>query len=575
MRIIRTGILAVVSALLGVAGGYLTVSRDLETGASPSQTSHSPAPSKQKLVHELRQVGQLASPEECVHAWETAKHDPKTRKWLLMRWSVVDPESAIEHLRDDDWGAVKDLFKYWAIRDPDAALTHLRTLPEEQIEAMEFNVYQALLTHHGAQPMIDLAINYEAEGILSVNSYDSILSKAFSQWAEQNLQASLDRATSLQGTTRSAALAGIGKAWAAVDEQAALAWARELSGEDGDLAFQAVVESIIAETPHRVAEFLGEMKDPFSYSTRLMGAGSNALKTLTKEDPVAALQWIADHVSEEHHNQAVSMVFTQEAMASNPRLIPQAIAAADESVQSSAIQSLVHYARASSIDPAIKGTLELPQGELRDRIMGALIGAWAYEDPRHALKYVQELERHYAGDLATGKEQIARMIASRHPQDPAGWELITQLPEMSQDNLAAHSIRELAEGGEFLDLAVERLHAHPWKDEHDQRLLIGRIAQQGARSDPAKTLAWLQSESSEIDLTEGYNEFFYYASASIEDAISQLSTLSHGPNRDAAIDGFVRRHATTDLDTAQAWAESIEDPVRRENALNRLNPNQP
>ncbi len=563
MRMRWSGYLGALGGLLGLAGGYICASLpNIET--------------PQLLASVTRERSTRDEPDALlVHAqmWPQAKNwdNADAKQWLLMQWSITHPEEAIAGLwEQQEWGALEDIYRYWAIRDPPAALKHFLGSRKAPIESVEGAMYRAVLHHHGAEEMIDLAFAHEA---WSNHSVIALLSDAFQEWGSHDLQGALGRASTIEGDARATALAGIGKAWAAIDEEAALAWSRELPGVDGKMTLHAIVDSITADDPLRISEFLSELDDPFSYSGSLMGAGSNALKQLTRDDPIKALQWITKHVRPGDTEQAISMVFTQEAMSSNPHLIPKAIAAADESLQEAAIQSLVHYANPSGIDPAIKGTLELPLGEIRDRILRGLIGGLAYEDSRYALDYLQELEGRYDGDLTEAKFQIAGSLSSRHPQDPEVWEFFEQLPEEKRDGFAADGIRNLASHPDLLDLAFKKLESHVWLDEAP-RDLVDRVTQKGARTDPEATWIWLRSTDSGRDFTAGYKNLFQSLS-DIHLSTSRLAEIPHGRNRDAAIDGFVRRHAALEPETALAWAESIEDPTQRANALQHISEAQP
>ena len=361
------------------------------------------------LSRVLSALQDLNTSEAFIVRWNQPS-DPIQRRLLLARWSGIDPEGASAFLsQSGQYESLSDLMKCWVARDPRAAIGHYKSERDKWTRngPWEHELYQIALKH-GPETMIDLAIEFDMH--MRVNDI-TMMDDAFERWADSDRDAALKKAEELPEDTRSNvyadsvprvnAFAGIGKSWARQNLDQALAWARGLEARDASPALHGIVAALVEEDPNAVMPYLEELERPFDYSGGQVGAGSMAVIALTKEDPVKALQWIADNVNRQDQSDVIDDVFTQYALISNPGQLASAIAnVSDTKVQDMAMMFVQGYTDSKDVGSALTATLDLPEDKpVRPKLLRTFLDAWTKESPTQARLHL-EAERARYGPLA-------------------------------------------------------------------------------------------------------------------------------------------------------------------------------
>lgn len=579
MNLRRLSIVVAVFLAALLAGLF---SRDLTDQRSSSAESHSSRESliavppqrdpglSAELTTMIAGLRKLESGEDFANAWlqlaRTGGKDWVRRRLLLLRWVKNDPEGAYRFLLEQQVAEdMSFLLETWTTLDPDTAIgvfhRDKRLLILFDATHIEKTIYQAALAH-GPEKVIDLMAKHDADpGFINRNF---AFEQAFRLLAEKHPNAALTRARNLTLGQKNVALGAIGAALARSDLDGAIAWAKSLPYDERDLALHGALGHLAQEDPEAIVPYLDQLNQPFIMGLRrIEGAGSVALRELTKRDPLKALAWIADNVSpEDGQSQAVQSIYLQEVMRFHPESVAAAIANVDdENVRQAAIHGLEDYSTWKDMRSALHGALDLPESTLRDEIVGRLAGAWADEDPGQALDYLNGIEDHYAGDLGLALERIVSNYVLRQPESEVGWGLLETVVETERHDLARNSILRLVGKGN-LALAVERFDAYPWPAELYTDA-VHNIAVDWAGDEPAAALDWVQSLSANADLKTTFQSIFSRWE-NLASASAYLRRLPATHERNRAIEGFVQAaNRQENTVAALAWATEITDTPSR------------
>jgi hypothetical protein len=184
-------------------------------------------------------------------------------------------------------------------------------------------------------------------------------------------------------------------------------------------------------------------------------------------------------------------------------------------------------------EEASKWVGQLPVGSLRSATAEALIESWASTDPKAATIWAFS-EAEFNGDAELFNQSIQRYAEA----DPEA-------------------------AGQLLR-AVTEAHEAPGSVDAYVRTL--------AQEDPAEAINWQTNLSPDDPLNKPGNLETILQEWSRTDSVAAsvwLSKAPSGPQRDAAIIGFVRTMSEFEPEVAVTWSNSISDPNRRVETLTK------
>ncbi|MGI8601635.1 MAG: hypothetical protein ACR2OZ_01415 [Verrucomicrobiales bacterium] len=220
----------------------------------------------------------------------------------------------------------------------------------------------------------------------------------------------------------------------------------------------------------------------------------------------------------------------------------------------------------ASKDPAgAIAWLDKQEGDDKDWLTQSLVSGLARSDPNAALKYASGLKED--GDRSRSAEAITREILRSGGLEPAS-ELLNSLSDVSMKRGAFEAIAQQyvrtdpAKAAEF----VKR-----YATEEFARGAISNIAETMARQDPQKGLDFAASLEGPAQ-ARAYGEVVSAwldrdRGAQSMQASEFVSKMPAGPARDAGAEAIARSIVREDPPTAIAWANSIQDPAERQEAL--------
>ena len=200
----------------------------------------------------------------------------------------------------------------------------------------------------------------------------------------------------------------------------------------------------------------------------------------------------------------------------------------------------------------------------RESMAGALVDAWALEEPRQATEWAFA----HAGDAAKDAPEASplawafdRWMSADENGVLAWW---SHLPASAQRDRLGVSIASSLAGKGKLDRALEFFH--PRQGAESAGVAVA-IASARAKDDPAAAAAWLDSLPAELDASKAIAPVIVkWIEHDAAAAARWVETQPAGARRDAALNGYTL--AATELDPAAAgeWAATITDPATRAKA---------
>lgn len=416
-------------AMRGLFGQMGTRSPQLALEMVADLPRHQQLPMQKELVARWTQTD-----PEAASAWVLSRTDPVEQQQMIVaavgqiNWMAPDRAAAmVDKLppgsaRDI---ALQNLVRSWAWNDPASAKEFAASLPENERQRLNATMVETLAYRHPDEAVAYLKENpiddpghplwanlagamadqsspqkalEWARGLEDEATRLAALPEVFQRMAAQDPAAAARTALELPaGSSREESLARVGGAWAANDFEAALGWARGLTGRDRESALGSALNMGAQNEPVAAASQYGELVKALPAGEKPADSFINAASTIAvayfAEDQSKAAAWVAG--------------------------LPQDDARAAAS--SSLAQQWVQY----DAPAASEWIGTLPAGKPRDQAVSALVNRIAGSDPATAFAWAATVgdERARADSLESTLNSWRKLdaAAARAAVDTADW----------------------------------------------------------------------------------------------------------------------------------------------------------
>ena len=478
-------------------------------------------------------------------------------------WAELSPEGGFAFFMEKgrDSGQREQFFSEWMRRDPTAAVAALSGGGEGWAGLARKNLTEIARRVPGSLAAL------AAKMPKSDNHWANEVRDAFAILAESGLEAARAAAEGVIGPQREQALAGIAKAWARTDPDAAIAWAKALpEGVDLHNIIRAALLGVAATAP---ASALGRVKDVppggregyFADTT-----GARVLQEAGKTNYDATVAWLAAHPESFSREDLLGMA---DAVTQRLNDDPAAFLArhmADGSLSAlmpaigSALMNQSGYQR-----PAIWDWLKTqPSDPALDQLRSEIINSAGYQNPDFALQIARDLP-----DTPEGKkfsDSLARslMSASQMPHNLDS--LMAQAPDTLKPALVEAALMGLNQKN-FAD-PQKWLALLPQLREEIRENMTARVARAWTEQAPEEAVAWATAlpPGAERTAAIGYVTNAWAVGDSWR-ASEWVDTLPAGAERDKAAEWLVQAIAQESPDEAWDWAQNIGDETQRNSAM--------
>lgn len=368
----------------------------------------------------------------------------------------------------------------WLALDPDAALAYVKGLPRL---SPEYTIGQRLAVLARAQRDPEAAVRLAAE-LATTREQQLIFSELFAQFVADVPSTALRRLAAVPaGTARENAVRALAEGWARNDFNAALAWARTVTGPEREVALQAALSELLPSDPLRAIQLAQETLQGGGFD-RLM---AQAVHELITTDPTAAAALVPHLPGGEAQTLAAAEVAKALAAKDAVGALAWARTLADGVARDVALARAVEALAATDPAAAQREVLALPPGETQRQAAHAVASALAAVNPEQALRWAQELPPGEAKGVALSAATDA--WARQSPAAAAAW-------------VAAQT--DVAQGGgsEALQAALSYWILQDANAARDfvatlpgasQAAAADFVAPQLAQTEPVATLAWAQT----------------------------------------------------------------------------------
>jgi RNA polymerase sigma factor (sigma-70 family) len=538
--------------------------------AARTEPLKKPAFSDSALYAEWRKLhaehGSTASDMPALYKAITDIRDPVRRRVFraaqIAEWAEIAPEAGLafflEKGRD---GAQRDqFFNEWLRRDASAAVSAMLASPAGW-EGMAWNALVEIakrVPDRVAEITARLPeADYQADGVI-----DAFAVMA----ASSGMDSARAAAESLTGPNRELALAGVAKAWAKTDVNAAITWAKGLpDGVDRDEIIRRALIGLSSTSPASALDLVSSVPPGGKEGHFASTTGARVLLKAVNTDYDATVAWLAAHPAQLGEDDLLGM-----AEAVTERLNADPIAF---------LKRHLDDGSASAIMPAIGNALLNKAGGQREAIWEWLkgqpdsaavaqlrrevISTAGYQDPESALKLAGEMPNTPEGD------QFVRTIASNLLNN-SNWlqdfdRLMAEAPERLREPLVESAFVQLR-GDNLGDPQVWLSRVNQGREEKRAEM-TGRIASAWAQQSPEEAVAWVST------LPDGGERFSAvtqvartWISKEPYGASEWIATLPAGADKDNASSFLIHAIAADSPGEAWQWVLAITDPVRRATA---------
>ncbi len=228
-------------------------------------------------------------------------------------------------------------------------------------------------------------------------------------------------------------------------------------------------------------------------------ATNNILRQWASTDPMAALQWIdanSGNLTRSVHDAQLAAAYRGFAESNPQAAFTQASQlgeanAYERRLKDRIMGDLIRNRVENGELVAAKQSIEqMADSELRDSLLGDLVGVWAETDPAEAAAYIASL-----GEAATSQQKaaLARSWASTDPAAAAAWLDSLDPADPAVGRAARDLVREWARYD--LNASAEWLNSRPASPEMDRA--IASYTYHAVQEDPASAMEWAGSVNNE------------------------------------------------------------------------------
>ncbi len=322
-----------------------------------------------------------------------ARDLPGATRMLGVRWAEMDPQHMFrtlcaEYARNKSGGSLADeyalrsiLFETWAKQNPEAAIAALNdrsVLPG--VEGERFSMANTIMKS-------DPLRGFKLMNDWNITSYLPDL-RHLAAWVEKDPRAAAEAALQNNlGAASGEVMKQIGKAWAAQDPAAALAFAAERRGLSGIQLAQSVMSEWAQRDLAAAMAYVGAQTESLTKAK----LGLPLIEAWAKSDPQAALVWANDNLKGES----------------------RAVAAA----------SVVKAMAAQDFNAAAEFIAGLEPGGGKNRAVNQLVETWLGDD------WLNKKDGAKATEILQWMSELPEPDARRYAMEQASWRLFHAAPE--------------------------------------------------------------------------------------------------------------------------------------------------
>lgn len=501
-----------------------------------------------------------------------------TRKFIA-DWAMSDPRGAAEWVAahvpagGDRAYALREALSRWAAYDPAGALKWAKTLAAG---AGRDSALRAVFQTWAAMDPAAAAAGLAKTGDFATKEL-AVGMVAF-YWAKKDLAAAIAWAWGLPaGPGKTTAMANILRQVNA-NNRAAGRQVEEIgtvaSGPANPTAYDSAIRTLTfllqAQNPGITPEAVAALiPGGFGASPALLVR----IADWAKKDAISASTWAAQVAGDRERQQALATVTSatgQEktdppAAAATPAVVATTggqPASPEGSTGTKGQPATAADILAQDRSVAINLAEQLPDGPMRDGVIGTLAIEWGKEDPQAAVAWASEqLGANFVGDSTV--RAIVWDWTARDPAAAEAWAMTLQEPTRQEQAIASIALSLVK-----TDIAAAARVAETMLPGERKFSTVSNIAFQWGRMDLGGATAWAAGLG-----TESGGDYALVQVAALkavtglDGALEWAQTLAAGSARDSALGGIAYFAAGLDVAQAQTIARSLPEGPGREKAI--------
>lgn len=483
------------------------------------------------------------------------------RAALVEEWAQVDPAGGLEFFLGDGGNrdAARHLFRAWLTASPGAAMAKLTALgPAGDSLAGEQDMLSEI-ARHSPEHVAAIAARLPE----SSSYWRQPVTDAFAILAEQNLETARQAAEGLTGARRGEALAGVAKAWATKDFEAAASWVRSLpEGTDREGILRQALMGLAASDPMAALANSDAVPPGGRMGYFADTTAARLLKATQPEDFDEVAGWLRDHPGKISGEDVVglSSVVTNKLNENPAGFLDRLAAQGTLGVLGPALGSALLNEGKPQLAAVWEWLKSQPENPATQNLRQSVLNAAGWQNPDLAFSIAlavpdnpagrQELQQ-IANSLLNGGQRLGRID-----------ELLAEAPPRLRDPLLVSAFQTMNPDG-MGDPApwLGRLNELP--AEH-RTAAAAQFAGAWAYRNPEAAASWaaqLPADGGRLDaLRTVAGTWLRHDSLAASEWIAQLPA---GAERDAGATVLVHAMAGEPTNEAWHWAVSITEPQAR------------
>jgi len=523
---------------------------------------------------------------------------------IYSSWAENNPSAAFAALDQIDNlntrnSLAGNILQTMASRDPSGALSLLQSLPvgEQNTPPYPINSIFTNLTTQNPQAAV-AALNELPGGLMRQRALTSIAD----DWADNDPTGALSWANSLSNPAdrqnavsnviqhmsatdpsdaaaqlkdipdvnqRNQAMSNVLSHWADSDPGAALQWAQQnTSGTAQSMAMSQIVNNVASTDPIAAIGIVQQMANAPNYNSLVF----QTVNSWAQSDPAAALAWAGNNLTGTDQSTATNLALRQlinvnpDAGASYVSTMP------DGTSRNNLINQVVTSMARTDMDGALAwiNSTQNIDPQTRDNAIEGVMSNLEQTDPASAAQKLGSLSLDTstpAGQNALNNMagQIASNWATSDPTAAMDW--AASLSGPARQNALSSTLNTVANSD---PAAAWNAVMSMSPDDPDQSALIGTVANDWARTDPASAtdLLGYLNPAQLVNTVSALSNSWLREDPQV--ASEWINTLPTSPARDAAVQNLINTQGQYDLTSGMAWAGTISSDTGQTRAYTTL-----
>lgn len=480
----------------------------------------------------------------------------------IAEWAEIAPEAGLAFFmeKNRDSGQRDQFFNEWLQRDPAAAVTALLGSSGTTWESM------------ARRSLVEIAKRVpgrvaEIAGRLpkSDSYWGTEVRDAFTILAAGGLDSARTAAEALTGPNREQALAGIAKAWAKTDVNAAITWAKALpEGVDRDEIVRGALLGLATTKPGDALDKVNSVPPGGRQAYFATTTGARVLIEAVKADYDATVAWLSENPGKLGYEDMMGMAnaVTDRLNADPAGFLKKHLDGGSLSALMPAISSAILNQAGGQRGAIWEWIKTQPDTAVTRELRQQIISSAGYQDPDLAIKLVADMPQSKEGDesirqlassLMNGGQMLSRLDG-----------LMEKAPERLRQPLLDSAFQYL--NGENLDDPQKWISRAVQAPESQRLNFTSRIASAWAQQMPEEAVAWATSLSAENGRSGALSSIANaWANKDPYGASEWITSLPAGLDKDNAAASLVHSIASDSPAEAWEWALSIGNESTRKN----------